>query len=78
MIRKESVIIATIGGVLGLALGIVLSILFTQALDDFVLHVPAASLVVLLLLSSLAGMAAAALPARRAARLNVLEALAYE
>jgi putative ABC transport system permease protein len=78
MIRKESVIIATIGGVLGLALGIVLSVLFTQALDDFVLHVPVVSLFILLFLSALAGLAAAALPARRAARLNVLEALAYE
>ncbi|HEX6388233.1 MAG TPA: FtsX-like permease family protein, partial [Solirubrobacteraceae bacterium] len=78
MIRKESVIIATIGGVLGRALGIVLSMLFPQALDDFELHIPAVSLVILLGLSSLAGMAAAALPARRAARLNVLEALAYE
>jgi len=78
MIRKESVIIAIIGGVLGLVVGVVLSVLFTQALDDIELHVPVASLVVLLVLAGLAGALAAALPARRAARLNVLEALAYE
>jgi putative ABC transport system permease protein len=78
MIRKEAVIIAVIGGVLGLILGVVLSILFTQALEDIQLHVPVGSLVVLLVLSGLAGVAAAALPARRAAKLDVLEALAYE
>lgn len=78
MIRKESVIIAVIGGVLGLAVGVVLSIVFTQALDDLVLSVPVVSLLVLLVLSALAGVLAAALPARRAARLDVLEALAHE
>jgi len=78
MIRKESMIIATIGGVLGLGLGVVLSIVFTQALEDITLHVPVGSLVVLLMLSALAGVLAAALPARRAAKLDVLEALAYE
>ncbi len=78
MIRKESMIIAVIGGVLGLAVGVVLSIVFTQALDDLVLSVPIVSLLVLLLLSAVAGVLAAALPARRAARLDVLEALAHE
>jgi putative ABC transport system permease protein len=35
-------------------------------------------LVILLVLGGLAGVLAAILPARRAAKLNVLEALAYE
>lgn len=78
MIRKESIIISVIGGVLGLALGVLLSVVFTQALDDIVLSVPPGALVMLLVLSALAGVLAAALPARRAARLDVLEALAYE
>jgi putative ABC transport system permease protein len=78
VIRKESVIIAAIGGVLGLGMGVVLSILFTQALEDIRLTVPVIPLVVLLLLAALAGVLAAALPARRASRLDVLEALAYE
>jgi putative ABC transport system permease protein len=78
MIGQESVIIAIIGGLLGLALGVILSVLFTQALDDIELHFPIVSLVILLALSAIAGIIAAAAPARRAARLNVLEALAYE
>jgi len=40
--------------------------------------VPVADLVVVLVLSGVAGVLAAVLPARRAARLDVLEALAYE
>ncbi|MDP2710181.1 MAG: FtsX-like permease family protein [Solirubrobacteraceae bacterium] len=78
MIRQESMIIAVIGGVLGLAVGVVLAIVFTTAIGDIELHVPASSLVVLLVLSAVAGVLAAALPARRAARLNVLDALAHE
>ena len=78
MIRKESIIISIIGGVLGLGVGVMLSIVFTQALEDIELAVPAGSLVMLLALSALAGVLAAALPARKAAKLDVLEALAYE
>ncbi len=40
--------------------------------------IPAASLLAVAVIAALAGMAAAALPARRAARVNVLNALAYE
>uniref|UniRef100_UPI00356676C3 FtsX-like permease family protein n=1 Tax=Paraconexibacter sp. TaxID=2949640 RepID=UPI00356676C3 len=78
MIRQESTIIALIGGVLGLGVGVVLAIVFAQSLEDFELSVPVGSLLVLLVLSALAGVLAAALPARRAAKLDVLEALAYE
>ncbi|MCW3050280.1 MAG: transporter permease [Solirubrobacterales bacterium] len=78
MIRVEAVITALIGGVLGLVLGMVLAILFTQPLQDFTLAIPWGTLAVLLVLAGLAGVAAAALPARRAAKLDVLAALAYE
>ena len=78
MIRIESVITALIGGILGLVVGTVLSILFTRPLDGFVLAIPVVTLLALLVLAAVAGVIAAALPARRAARLDVLEALAYE
>ncbi|HEY3187174.1 MAG TPA: FtsX-like permease family protein, partial [Solirubrobacteraceae bacterium] len=78
MVRLEAVITSLIGAILGAVLGVVLAVLFTRPLDDFVLTIPIPTLVVLLILAGLAGVLAAVLPARRAARLDVLEALAYE
>jgi putative ABC transport system permease protein len=78
VIRYEAVITAVIGGIIGLGLGIVLSILVTRAIDDFSLSIPVGQLVFVLILSALAGVLAAILPARRASRLDVLESLAYE
>jgi putative ABC transport system permease protein len=78
MIRYESVITTMIGGLLGLPLGIVLAVLVSQPLDDFVLAIPVANLALLMVLAGIAGVAAAVLPARRAAKLDVLAALAYE
>ena len=78
MIRWEAVITSLIGGVVGAVLGTILAVLFTRPLDGFVLSIPVPTLLVLLVLAGLAGVAAAVLPARRAARLDVLDALAYE
>ena len=78
MIRYEAVITALIGGVLGVALGVVLAILVSRVIDNFHLTVSVPSIALLLVLSGVAGVGAAVLPARRAARLDVLEALAYE
>ena len=80
MIRHESVITAMIGAVLGMALGIFLAVLVTQALKDegVVFSVPVGNLAVFAGVAVVAGMLAAIFPARRAARLNVLEALQYE
>jgi putative ABC transport system permease protein len=80
MIRYESIITAVIGAVIGIVLGVVFALAVAQALSDdgFKLSIPVVQLVVLLVLGALAGILAAILPARRAARLNVLEALAYE
>jgi putative ABC transport system permease protein len=80
MVRDESVITALIGAALGLPLGVLLAALITKALSSegvsFSLPVP--SLVVFAIIAVLAGVLASLLPARRASRLNVLEALAYE
>ena len=78
IVRYEAVITALIGGVLGIVLGAILAVLFTQPLDNFTLTIPWASLVFLFFLAGIAGVGAAILPARRAAKLDVLDALAYE
>ena len=80
MIRHESVITALIGAALGLGLGVLLAALATQALSqyDVVFSLPVPTLAAFTLVAVLAGVAAAILPARRASRLNVLDALHYE
>jgi len=78
MIRAEAVITSLIGGVLGIVLGITLALLVIQAIDDFLIAIPVFSIIAVFVLSGLAGIGAAVLPARRAAKLDVLEALAYE
>lgn len=81
MIRAESVLIAIFGAVLGVAVGLALGAALVQALEDQGITefaVPVSRLLGLLLVAGLAGVIAAALPARRASRLNVLEAIAAE
>ena len=80
MVRHESVITALIGAALGLPLGLFLAALATRGMSDLGvgLHVPLVTLAVFAVVALLAGIAAAILPARRAARLNVLKALQYE
>ena len=80
MIRHESVITALIGAALGLPLGIFLALLVTQALSqyDIAISIPLPELVAFTVVAILAGLGAAIMPARRASRLNVLDALHYE
>ncbi len=80
MIRHESVITALIGAAMGIPLGIFLSFLMTQALSQYDVRfaLPIVPLVLFTCVAIVAGVLAAILPARRASRLNVLEALQYE
>ena len=80
MVRHESVITALIGAALGLPLGILLALLMTRALSQFEVRtsVPTGQLVVFAVVAVVVGIIAAILPARRAAKLNVLRALQYE
>ena len=80
MVRYEAVITALIGAILGTVLGCVFAALVSRPLADegFTLSYPVGTLVVLLVLAALAGVVAAVGPARRASRLDVLRALAYE
>ena len=80
MIRYESIVTALIGATLGIAVGIFLAVLTTTALSQYgvVFAAPYGTLVVFVGVAILAGMLAAILPARRASKLNILEALQYE
>ena len=80
MIRHESVITALIGAALGLPLGVLLAAILTRGLasQGISFHVPFTQLVIFTAVAVIAGILAAVLPARRASRLNVLEALQYE
>jgi putative ABC transport system permease protein len=80
MVRYESVITSTIGGLLGIALGIVFAWLVVQSLSEFgfSISIPAGQLAVFMLLAVLVGVVGAVAPARRASRVDVLEALHEE
>jgi putative ABC transport system permease protein len=80
MIRHESIITSLIGAALGLSLGILLSALVAEALSQYDVRfsVPILPLVVFAAVAVAAGVLAAVLPARRASRLDVLDALQYE
>jgi putative ABC transport system permease protein len=80
MVRHESVVIALIGAALGIPLGIGLAAGVTGALAKYGLSfsIPVGSLVAFGIVAAVAGIVAAVMPARRAARLNVLQALQYE
>jgi putative ABC transport system permease protein len=81
MIRGESVVVALLGGLVGTALGLFWGWVFTRALRAqglTVLRFPTLELVAFIALSVLAGVVAAWAPGWRAARLNVLDAIAAE
>jgi len=80
IVRYESVITAMIGAICGTVLGVFFAVILSRPLasEGFELSFPVGTLVILLILAGLAGVLAAITPARRAAKLNVLEALAYE
>ena len=81
MIGSEAVILSVFGALIGIVVGTGLgaalaSSLKQQGITD--IAVPFTSLVVFLVLAALLGLGAASWPARRAARLNVIEAIATE
>jgi putative ABC transport system permease protein len=81
MVAVESVVIATFGALLGVLVGSALGAAVVRAVpDEFiaVLSLPWRSMTVFLGLTVLVGLAAAIIPAVRAARTDVLRAIAYE
>jgi putative ABC transport system permease protein len=80
-VRWESVITALLGAVQGVVIGVLLGYAVIIALRDEGLRtftLPTGSLIVVLVLAIVAGVLAAVRPARRAARLDVLRAIATE
>ncbi|HEU5151712.1 MAG TPA: FtsX-like permease family protein [Iamia sp.] len=78
MVRWEAVLISVLGAVLGLAVALLFGWSLVTALEDEgleVFRVPITRLVVIVVLAGLAGVGASLLPARRAARLDVLKAV---
>jgi putative ABC transport system permease protein len=81
MIGWEAVIISVMGAMLGIVIGIAFGwalqrALAPQGFSEFA--IPGTRLAVYVVLAALSGVVAAILPARRAAKLDVLEAIAYE
>jgi len=81
MIRSEAVILSLFGAIIGIVVGTALGTAFAaslkqQGITDIV--IPYGSLVVFLVIAGLLGLGAASWPARRAARLDVLAAIAAD
>ena len=78
MITLESIVTSLMGAAIGITLGVVLAALLIARVDFLILAWPIGSLLVFAIAAIIVGVIAAVIPARRAAKLNVLEALQYE
>lgn len=80
-VRWEAVIISVLGSVLGLAVGVFFGWVLVSALKDegfSAFELPVGQLAFVVVLFAVVAVVTAALPARRAARLDVLDAIAHE
>jgi putative ABC transport system permease protein len=80
-IRWESMVIAVFGALLGLGLGVIFGVSLQKVLRNEgiqLLAIPWGQLIAFLIVSALVGVLAALWPARRASRLNVLDAISSE
>jgi putative ABC transport system permease protein len=81
MIRWEAVIVATFGALLGVGIGIVLGWAVVRALADEGLgafSIPVGQVILALVLAAISGVIAAIWPARKASRMNILDAITTE
>jgi len=78
MIRHESVITSMIGAIIGIVLGVILAGLLIFKIDLIDFSFPTSQVIIFAIAAVLVGVVAAIFPARRAAKLNPLEALHYE
>jgi len=81
MIRWEAIIVGVFGALMGVVLGLIIGVVFSRAIPDQVIStitIPWPWLALLLLVGALLGAGAALLPARRAAKMNILDAISAE
>jgi putative ABC transport system permease protein len=81
MVRLEAIAIAVLGAVLGVVMGIAFGVVLQQSIADqgvSELSVPVGRLVAFVVIAAVVGVLAAVFPARRAARLNGLQAITTE
>ena len=81
MVRLEAIAIAVLGAILGVVMGIGFGVVLQRAVADqgiTDLSIPWVRLAVFVLVAAIVGVLAAVLPARRAAKLNVLDAIGTE
>ena len=80
-VRWESVIIAVMGALLGLAVGLFFGWAMVRAVRDegfSEFAIAPAQLVIVVVVAAVAGVGAAIIPARRAAKLDILDAISTE
>jgi putative ABC transport system permease protein len=81
MVRLEAVTVAVFGAALGIVLGLLFGLAISAAIPDSVMSaisIPWGQLISTLIIAAIAGVLAALLPAWRAGRLKVLDAISYE
>jgi putative ABC transport system permease protein len=78
MVRWESILIAVFGAALGLVVGVALGVAVATAIGRMTIGVPWLQLGIYALASAIGGVLAAIWPARRGARTDLLEAIAFE
>ena len=78
MIRWEAGVVSLFGALLGVVVGMAFGWIAVTAIPDSIvdrLDIPVLTLVVYVLIATIAGLVAASIPARRAARLDILDAI---
>ncbi len=81
MIRWEAVLVALLGGLVGVGIGVFAAVCLVRALEGEgidQLVIPTGTIGILLVSAVLIGVVAATFPARRASRMNILDAIATE
>jgi putative ABC transport system permease protein len=82
MIRRESVLIALLGALLGVVSGLLVGVALQQSTKESAgittLAIPYGTIVLFFVIAGIVGVVAALAPARRAARMDVLQAIATD